>query len=165
MQVSAKGLRFPSGKHGPRKLLGAGVVSLMEFGSTDHNKLREKTARELRWTSHRTFHGWTCSQCEWNYPVPELLTDADAKTAFDRLAASKFKEHKCADHLARLAPAMDDGFSSKIRKLISQGFKPKDAVELMLQEVALEYRGQANVLQQAKTEGEDFLRRMRAGLI
>ena len=137
----------------------------MEFGSADHDRLREKTARGLLWASHRTFQGWTCSQCEWNYPVPELLTDADAKTAFDRLAAAKFKEHKCADHLARLTPAVDEGFSSKIRKLISQGFKPKDAVELMLQEVGLEYRGDAKILQQAKSEGEDFLRRMRAGVI
>ncbi len=137
----------------------------MEFGSADHDRLREKTARQLLWTSHRTFQGWTCSQCEWNYPVPELLKDADAKTAFDRLAASKFKEHKCSEHLARLTPAMDDVFSTRIRKLISQGFKPKDAVELMLQEVGLEYRGDAKVLQQAKAEGEDFLRRMRAGVI
>lgn len=137
----------------------------MEFGSADHDRLREKTSRELLWTSHRTFQGWTCSQCEWNYPVPELLTDADAKTAFDRLAAAKFKEHQCSGHVARIRPADDDGFSSKIRKLILQGFKPKDAVELMLQEVALEYRGQAKVLEQAKAEGEDFLRRMRAGVI
>ncbi|HTS07564.1 MAG TPA: hypothetical protein VMP68_18445 [Candidatus Eisenbacteria bacterium] len=137
----------------------------MEFGSADHRKLRETTTRELLWTSRGTFQGWTCTQCEWNYPVPELLTDADAKTAFDRLAASKFKDHKCSDHAARLVPAIDEGFTSKIRQLISQGFKPKDAVELMLQEVALEYRGQAKVLEQAKAEGEDFLRRMRAGVI
>src|SRR5215467_11269445 len=78
-----------------------GSAELMEFGSADHQKLHDKTARELLWTSHRTFQGWTCSQCEWNYPVPTLLTDADAKTAFDRLAASKFREHKCSDHLAR----------------------------------------------------------------
>jgi len=137
----------------------------MELGGTNHQNLREKTARELLWTSHRTFQGWTCSQCEWNYPVPELLTDADAKTAFDRLAASKFKDHKCSEHAARLGPALDEGFSSKIRKLILQGFKPKDAVELMLQDVALEYRGQPKVLEQAKAEAEDFLRRMRAGVI
>ena len=137
----------------------------MEQGSADHRSLQQKTARELIWASQRTFQGWTCSQCEWNYPVPTLLTDADAKTAFDRLAAAKFKEHKCGDHLSRLGPAMDEGFSSKIRKLISQGFKPKDAVELMLQEVALEYRGQPKMMEQAKSEGEDFLRRMRAGVI
>ena len=137
----------------------------MEFGSADHRKLRETTTRELLWTSRGTFQGWTCTQCEWNYPVPELLTDADAKTAFDRLAAAKFKDHKCSDHAARLGPAADEGFSSKIRKLISQGFKPKDAVELMLQDVALEYRGQPKILEQAKSEAEDFLRRMRAGVI
>jgi hypothetical protein len=97
--------------------------------------------------------------------MPTLLTDADAKTAYDRLAAAKFKEHKCSEHLARLGQAADEGFSSKIRKLISQGFKPKDAVELMLQDVALEYRGQPKVLEQAKAEAEDFLRRMRAGVI
>jgi hypothetical protein len=137
----------------------------MDSGRTDHQKLQEKTARELLWTSHRTFQGWTCSQCEWSYPLPTLLTDADAKTAFDRLAAAKFREHKCNEHMARLAPVVDEGFSSRIRRLISQGFKPKDAVELMLQEVALEFRGQPNVLEQAKSEGEDFLRRMRAGII
>lgn len=97
--------------------------------------------------------------------MPTLLTDADAKTAYDRLAAAKFREHKCSEHLARLGPVVDEGFSSRIRKLILQGFKPKDAVELMLQEVALEYRGQAKVLEQAKSEGEDFLRRLRAGVI
>ena len=137
----------------------------MEFGSADHRSLQEKTARELIWTSHRTFQGWTCSQCEWNYPLPTLLTDADAKTAYDRLAAAKFKDHKCTEHLSRLGPAMDDGFASRIRKLISQGFKPKDAVELMLQEVALEYRGEPKVIAKAKSEGEDFLRRMKAGVI
>ena len=97
--------------------------------------------------------------------MPTLLTDADAKTAYDRLASAKFRDHKCSDHLSRLAPAMDEGFSSRIRKLISQGFKPKDAVELMLQEVALEYRSQPKVMEQAKSEGEDFLRRIRAGVI
>jgi hypothetical protein len=35
----------------------------------------------------------------------------------------------------------------------------------MQQEVALEFRGQQKVLDQAKTEGEDFLRRLRAGVI
>lgn len=131
----------------------------------DHQKLQEKTARELLWTSNRSFQGWTCSQCDWNYPLPTLLTEADAKTAFDRLAAGKFRDHKCSDHAARLSPVMDEGFSRRIRRLISQGFKPKDAVELMLQEVGLEFRGDAKVLERAKAEGEDFLRRMRAGII
>jgi cytochrome P450 len=53
----------------------------------------------------------------------------------------------------------------RIRKLVQQGFKPKDAVDLFLQEVALEYRNQPKTMEQAKMAGEDFLRRVKAGLI
>ena len=135
-------------------------------GSEDHRPLQPKTARELVWTSNRTFQGWTCSQCEWNSPLPTLLSDADARTAFDRLAAAKFREHVCADHLARLGMVVDDeSFTARIRKLVSQGFKPKDAVELFLQEAALEFRNEPKTLARAKAEGEDFLRRVKAGLI
>lgn len=135
-------------------------------GSDDHRALGEKIARELVWTSNRTFQGWTCSQCEWNYPLPTLLSDADARSAYDRLASSKFREHKCADHLARIGQVEDDeSFTARIRKLVSQGFKPKDAVDLFLQEVALEYRNEPKTLARAKSEGEDFLRRVKAGLI
>jgi hypothetical protein len=137
----------------------------MPFGGTDHRSLHDKTARELIWTSHHSFQGWTCSQCEWNYPLPTLLQDPDARTAYDRLAAAKFRDHKCADHLSRLAPVDSNSFTARIRKLVQQGFKPKDAVELFLQEIALEYRGQPKVLEQAKMEGEDFLRRVKTGLI
>jgi hypothetical protein len=137
-----------------------------DYSSGDHRTLQERTARELVWTSNRTFQGWTCSQCEWNYPLPTLLSDADARTAYDRLAAAKFREHKCADHLARLEMVeAADSFTGRIRKLVKQGFKPKDAVELFLQEVALEYRNDPKTLARAKAEGEDFLRRMKAGLI
>jgi hypothetical protein len=124
-----------------------------------------KTGRELLWTIDRTFQGWVCSQCEWNDPIPTLLTDPDAKTAYDRLAATKFRQHNCADHPMRLAAPVGESFTARIRKMVSHGFKPKDAVELLLQEVAIEYPGQPKMLAQAKAEGEDFLRRLRAGLI
>jgi len=140
-------------------------VQLMEQRSSDHSNLQAKTARELIWTAHHSFQGWTCSQCEWNSPLPTLLTDGEAKTAYDRLAAAKFRDHKCADHLSRLGGPDTDNFTARIRKLVSQGFKPKDAVELFLQEVALEYRNQPKTQAQAKAEAEDFLRRLRAGLI
>ena len=135
-------------------------------GSEERRPLQEKTAPELVWTSNRTFQGWTCSQCEWSSPLPTLLSDTDARTAFDRLAAAKFREHKCAEHLARLVAFEDDeSFTARIRKLVSQGFKPKDAVELFLQEAALEFRNEPKTLARAKAEGEDFLRRVKAGLI
>src|SRR5579864_4942887 len=127
---------------------------------------QRKPARELLWIVDRNFQGWTCSQCEWSEAVPTLLNDPDAKTAFDRLAAGKFRAHNCADHLSRLGSADDaDSFTPRIRKLVTQGFKPKDAVELFLQEIALEYHNQPKILAQAKADGEDFLRRVRAGLI
>lgn len=137
----------------------------MDQRNSGHSNLEAKTARELIWTSHHSFHGWTCSQCEWNYPLPTLLTDADARTAYDRLAAGKFREHKCADHLRRLPGTDHESFTPRIRKLVAQGFKPKDAVELFLQEIALEYRNEPKTLAQAKADGEDFLRRVKAGLI
>ncbi|HWO28225.1 MAG TPA: hypothetical protein VNO32_05455 [Candidatus Acidoferrum sp.] len=135
-------------------------------GTTDNRTPQPKTTRELIWTSNPSFRGWTCSQCEWNSPVPTLLNDPEAKTAFDRLASAKFGDHKCADQLSRIGSADDaDSFTPRIRKLVTQGFKPKEAVELFLQEVALEYRNQPKILAQAKADGDDFLRRVRAGLI
>jgi len=131
----------------------------MEQSSTSNKK-----SRELLWTVDRSYQGWICSQCEWNSPVPTLLNDPDAKTAFDRLAAAKFREHNCADFLMRLSQSADS-FTARIRKMVSSGYKPKDAVELFLQEVQLEYRNQPKVLEQAKSEADDFLRRLRAGLI
>lgn len=133
--------------------------------STDKRREQSKTPRTIVWVSDPGFQGWTCSQCDWSYPVPTLLTTAEAKTAYDRLAVGKFREHDCAVHRPRLAAADSHGFTTRIRGLVSQGFKPKDAVELLLQEVALEYRNQPKVLDQARAEGEDFLRRVREGLI
>jgi len=130
----------------------------------DHRSPLSSKPRELLWIVDRNFQGWICSQCEWNNPVPTLLHDPEAKTAYDRLAGSKFREHKCSDFLIRLAPA-SAGFTSRIRKMITQGYKPKDAVELMLQEVQLEYRSEPKVLAQAQSEADDFLRRLRAGLL
>jgi hypothetical protein len=136
-------------------LASAGNGKQLMDRAADGRTLQQKTARELIWTSNQSFLGWTCSQCEWNTPLP-----------IDRLAAGKFRDHKCADHLSRLGSDDDaDSFTPRIRKLVTQGFKPKDAVELFLQEIALEYRNQPRVLAQAKADGEDFLRRVRAGLI
>lgn len=140
-------------------------LQLMDQSSSKHQQLQQKTAREMIWTSHHSFQGWTCSQCEWNYPLPTMLTDAEARTAYDRLAQGKFREHQCADHLARLAAPDQESFTPRIRKMVAQGFKPKDAVELFLQEVALEYRNQPKTLAQAKADADDFLRRVKAGLI
>jgi len=148
---------------GRASCLGSGVSQFVDHSRT--NPSSEKSSRELVWTSDRSFQGWTCSQCEWNAPIPTMLADPEARTAYARLAAAKFRTHNCGEHLSRLAGPDSESFTARIRKMVSQGFKPKDAVELFLQEVALEYRNQPQVLAQAKSEAEDFLRRVRAGLI
>ncbi|HZP61899.1 MAG TPA: hypothetical protein VFB28_00680 [Terriglobales bacterium] len=119
----------------------------------------------MRWVSQPSFQGWTCSVCEWNTPLPTLLSDPEAKTAYDRLATAKFRQHDCAHYLPRLKSAEPASFTERIRKLVSQGFKPKDAVDILLQEVELENQNEHAVLDQARREGQDFLRRIREGLM
>ena len=141
-----------------------GAAGLMK---DEHSKptASQNPARELLWTIEHHFRGWTCSQCEWKEAVPTLLNDPDAKTAFDRLAIAKFRKHNCADHAIRLPSSGAESFTARIRKLVSKGFKPKDAVELVVQEVSIEYAGDHTAVAQAQDEGEDFLRRLRSGLI
>jgi len=137
----------------------------MDHSSSDRRTPPPKPTRELLWIVDRTFRGWICSQCEWNEPIPTLLNDPDAKTAFDRLSTSKFRSHNCADNAVRLPSFGVESFTTRIRKMVAHGYKPKDAVELFMQEVALEFRNQPKTLAQAKSEADDFLRRLRAGLI
>jgi hypothetical protein len=125
----------------------------------------DKSARSMNWVTDPSFQGWRCSRCDWNYPQPTLLSDPAAKTAYDRLAAGKFRDHACEAHPTRLKSAEPPSFTARIRSLVGQGLKPKDAVEILLQEVALEYRSDAKVLAQARADGEDFLRRVREGLM
>jgi uncharacterized protein YoaH (UPF0181 family) len=129
------------------------------------NRAEDKSARVMNWMSAHGSQGWICSRCEWNYPLPTLLTDPEAKTAFDRLASGKFREHACENYMSRLKTGEPASFTERIRKLVSQGFKPKDAVEILLQEVELEHSGDPKMMEQARREGEDFLRRIRVGLM
>ena len=128
------------------------------------NPSEKKDDRALLWVNDAAFHGWVCSQCGWNSALPTLLSDPSAKTAYDRLAAGKFRQHTCADYQTRLPSDEGGGFSARMKKLVEQGFKPKDAVEILLQEVAFESRGDARLMEQARADGEDFLRRVREGL-
>ena len=121
-------------------------------------------ARWLTWVADKQLRGWACSYCEWNFPVPSLLHDPEAKNAYDRLAASKFEQHDCAELSVRQRTA-EDGFAEQARRLILRGFKPKDAVDITLQEITLENRSDPAKLREAEEQAEDFLRRVKAGLI
>src|SRR5689334_20236753 len=97
-------------------------------------------ARWLTWIANHHFQGWACSQCEWNFGIPALLSDPEAKSAYDRLAAIKFQEHECIQYPKKAGLSQPDSFADRARRLVVRGFKPKDAVELTLQEITLEHR-------------------------
>jgi len=99
---------------------------------------------------------------------PTFLDDPKAKLAYDRLAFTQFREHACeisspSDQVA--GTSYEPTFIDRVRKLLSQGYKPRDAVELAIGEVELEHRNHPQVVAQARAEGEDFLRKIRRGTI
>ncbi len=131
----------------------------------DNRNEEDKNARVMTWVTDPNFQGWICSRCGWNYPLPTLLSDPAAKTAYDRLAAGKFRDHACQAHPSHPKSSEPASFTARIRSLVREGFKPKDAVDILLQEVALEYHNDPKLLARARADGEDFLRRMREGLM
>jgi hypothetical protein len=123
-------------------------------------------ARFLIWTDEGEIKGWRCSNCDWVFPLPTLLQDDEAKKAYDRLGAIKFKEHACeASYGQAAASSKAPSFAERARALVMRGYKPKDAVSLVIDEVALECRNDKKVVAQAKADGEEFLLRIREGKI
>ena len=122
-------------------------------------------ARWLAWISEKDSHGWGCSQCAWIFQLPSLLTDPEAKKAYDRLAAARFQEHDCSLFAEKKQTGDGPNLTERARKLVMRGFKPKDAVELSLQEITLEFRSDPKMIQRAREDAEDFLRRVNEGLI
>ncbi|HVO61056.1 MAG TPA: hypothetical protein VMT53_08975 [Terriglobales bacterium] len=127
-------------------------------------------SRSLIWKDAPPDPGWACSSCAWAYPIPTLLADPEARRAYDRLAAAKFRDHQCKSQLhARTDPPAaqptDTGLAERARVLVMRGYKPKDAVELVLQEMALEYSGHSNIMERARKESQEFLDKIRRGLI
>ena len=123
--------------------------------------------RSLIWVQGSAGIGWACSSCPWRFPVPTFLAGEEAKSAYDRLAAAKFREHKCEVETKPTAANKDAGttFADRARALIAEGFKPKDAVEIVLQETALEHRNDEGMMEKARVDAEDFLLKIRKGLI
>jgi hypothetical protein len=114
--------------------------------------------------------GWSCSNCSWKYPVPTLLSGEEAMGAYDRLAAAKFRDHKCETHTTpavRQLPKQDaeTGFADRARALIKRGYRPKVAVELALQEIEMEFGHKPSAMEKAQADAEEFLRKVSKGLI
>jgi hypothetical protein len=121
--------------------------------------------RWLTWVSHQRLTGWACSQCGWTFPVPSLLTDQEAKSAYDRLASAQFQNHDCAAYGQPLPASGSESFAERARKLVTRGFKPKDAAQITLQEIVFENRNDPTAAKRAQADAEDFLRRVKDGLI
>ena len=80
--------------------------------------------RWLTWVSHARLTGWACSQCGWTFPVPSMLTDKEAKSAYDRLASSKFQEHDCAVYGEPASLVDSESFAARARKLLGARILP-----------------------------------------
>ena len=114
--------------------------------------------------------GWACSNCNWRFPVPTLLSGEEAMAAFDRLAAARFREHRCEAEgglpaQKQEAKPPDNAFAERARVLIKRGYRPKVAVELILQETEIEHRNNPKMMEKARADAEDFLLKVRKGLI
>lgn len=103
--------------------------------------------------------------------MPTLLSGEDATAAYDRLAAAKFREHNCEGLYGPPAAKqetkreLDNSFAERAQMLIKHGYRPKVAVELVLQEKELEYGNNPARMERARADAEDFLLRIRKGLI
>ena len=123
-------------------------------------------ARSLIWIQGSSDPGWACSSCLWKFPLPTLLGSDEAKSAYDRLAAAKFREHICETQTTVPVKApTGPTFAERASRLIKAGYKPKDAVELVTEEIILEHGHEPNAKEKARAEAEDFLYRIRKGLI
>ncbi len=121
--------------------------------------------RWLTWVSHQRLTGWACSDCGWTFPVPALLTNPEAKSAYDRLALSQFQSHDCLAHGKPAIVTDSESFTERARKLVNRGFKPKDAADITLQEITFENRSDPYAAKKAQQDAEDFLRHVKEGLI
>ncbi len=91
--------------------------------------------------------------------------------AYDRLAAAKFREHKC--EVEPGLPAANEptkrgaetAVAERARTLIKRGYKPKVAAELVLHELQIEHGHDRNFMEQARADAEDFLWKVSKGLI
>ena len=115
--------------------------------------------------------GWGCSNCRWRFPVPTLLTGEEAKGAYDRLAAGKFREHLCEAGASLFAAKQETkqdpstSFEERARMLIKRGYTPTIVVEIVFQEMEFEVGHNPRVMEEVRADAEDFLLRVAKGLI
>jgi hypothetical protein len=122
----------------------------------------------LVWIEDPEEPGWSCSHCSWKFPAPTILRDRNERRAYDRLAGLKFQEHVCQVVVPPVEienTSSEPSFTKLVMKFVKVGYKPKDAVDVALDEIALEHRNDTKAMAQARAEAQDFLRKVREGLI
>ena len=99
--------------------------------------------------------------------MPTLLAGKEAKDAYDRLASAKFREHSCEPDTPPPSATLNLGptFADRARALIKKGYKPKDAIDLVLGEIAFEHNNDPNAIAKARADADSFLLKIRKGLI
>ena len=114
-------------------------------------------------------NGWACSHCSWRFSVPTLLSGDEAMAAYDRLAGAKFRDHNCeaADSAPGGKPPTKEeaAVAERCQALIKRGYKPKVAVELVLQEMQIEHGHDPKYMDKARAATADFLLKVGKGLI
>jgi hypothetical protein len=126
--------------------------------------------RSLIWIEGDAY-GWACSNCRWKFLVPTLLSGEEAMGAYHRLAALKFREHDCEPETSHSVAnqetkrGADTTFAERAGMLVMRGYKPKDAVELILQQTVIECGNDPRMMEKVRADAEDFLLRVRKGLI
>ncbi len=114
----------------------------------------------------KTDEGWACSQCEWKCPFPIAVTHPTIRSAYDNLALSEFAKHLCTETIAsKSTPTRHDKFREKMRILVMRGLKPAAAVEQVLREASVDHRNNPGMLEKARAEGDEFLRRVEEGYL
>jgi hypothetical protein len=94
--------------------------------------------------------------------------DADRSGSQERLRSAggeQVQDHDCSVHGEPAVLVDSESFAARARKLVTRGFKPKDAAQITLQEITFENRNDPKAASKAQADAEDFLRRVKDGLI
>lgn len=89
----------------------------------------------------------------------------------EQLAGATAREPHSASKTGLATPEQDTSrntdttFAERARVLIKRGYTPKVAVELVLHEIEQEHGTYSNMVNQARADAEDFLKKVRQGVI
>jgi hypothetical protein len=116
-------------------------------------------------------NGWACSNCGWKFPRPNTAYCRGSEGCLRPPSRCEVCEHKCEAEPSVSATKReikrnaDTTFEERVRVLIKRGYRPKVAVELVLQEVEITHGNDPRFMERARADAEDFFLRVRKGLI